>query len=281
MIYTIENEKYVARVSDMGAELQSMMRKADGSEYIWQGDAAVWSGRAPLLFPFVGRLKGEGYEYEGVKYPMTKHGFARKSVFEAVREGEQRLVMRLDGEKHLDVYPFEHMLEVVFELFEDGLKVTHRVMNCGEKEMYFSIGAHPGFNCGMGDWIEFKEDEEAWTYRLGEGGLLTEQPVECGVKAYRLMIDEDVFKKDALIFMGLKSDEVTLYRAGKPHVTVEYGSAPCLGVWAKPGASYVCIEPWYGVDDSAAAIGALKEKKHIMKLAKGECFRFPMKIRLH
>ncbi len=281
MIYTIENEKYIVQVSDMGAELQSIVRRADGFEYLWQGDAAIWSGRAPILFPFVGRLKGEGYEHEGVKYAMTKHGFARKSVFEAACEGAQRLVMRLDGGKHMDVYPFDHVLEVVFELQADGLKVTHRVVNRGEKEMYFSVGAHPGFNCGMGDWIEFKEDEEAQAYRLGAGGLLIEKPVEIGVKAHRLMVDEDVFKKDALIFMGLKSDEVTLYRAGRPHVTVEYGSAPCLGVWAKPGADYVCIEPWYGVDDSAAASGILQEKQHIVKLNGGECFRFPMKIRLH
>lgn len=281
MIYTIENEKYIAQVSDMGAELQSLKRKADGFEYIWQGDAAVWSGRAPLLFPFVGRLKGEGYEHEGVHYPMTKHGFSRKSVFEAAQESVQRLTMRIQSPMHKIVYPFDYVLEVAFELKEDGLKVTHRVTNNGKKSMYFSIGAHPGFNCAMGDWIEFAEDEQAWAYRLGEGGLLSDEPVDIGVKDHRLVVDEEVFKKDALIFMGLRSDEVTLFSGGKPHVTVEYGSAPCLGIWAKPGASYVCIEPWYGVDDGASATGVLKEKKQIVHLGAGECFRFPMKIRLH
>ncbi len=281
MIYTIENEKYIACVSDMGAELQSLKRKADGFEYIWQGDAAVWSGHAPLLFPVVGRLKGEGYEHEGVHYSMAKHGFSRKSVFEAVGVSAQRLTMRIQSPMHKFVYPFDYVLEVTFELKDDGLKVTHRVTNNGKKSMYFSIGAHPGFNCAMGDYIEFAEDEQAWAYRLGEGGLLSDEPTDIGVKEHRLVIDEDVFKKDALIFMGLRSDEVTLFCGGKPYVTVEYGSAPCLGVWAKPGASYVCIEPWYGVDDSASATGVLKEKKHIVHLNAGECFRFPMKIRLY
>ena len=38
MEYCIENEKLRVRVSTKGAELQSI-RGADGTEYLWQGDA--------------------------------------------------------------------------------------------------------------------------------------------------------------------------------------------------------------------------------------------------
>ncbi|MBQ2955760.1 MAG: aldose 1-epimerase family protein [Clostridia bacterium] len=282
MIYTIENEFLTASVSSVGAELQSLKRKADGDEYIWQGDPDVWSGHSPLLFPVVGRLKGDAFIYEGRKYDLGKHGFARKTKFEADQQSGSRLAMTLKSGAHKEMYPFDFTLEVCFELTGMQLKVTHRVMNEGRKEMFFSLGAHPGFNCGMGDWIEFPEDETAWAYKLDdETKLRTETKIEQGVSGHRLTVTEEIFAHDALIFEGLRSDSVSLFCGGKKRVTVDFGSAPCLGVWAKPGAKYVCIEPWHGVDDSASATGVLSGKKQIVKLAAGDCFRFPMTITAH
>lgn len=282
MIYTIENEFLTASVSSVGAELQSLKRKADGDEYIWQGDPDVWSGHSPLLFPVVGRLKGDAFIYEGRKYDLGKHGFARKTEFEADQQSGSRLTLTLKSGAHKEMYPFDFTLEVCFELTSMQLKVTHRVMNEGRKEMFFSLGAHPGFNCDMGDWIEFPEDETAWAYKLDdETKLRTETKIEQGVSGHRLTVTEEIFAHDALIFEGLRSDSVSLFCGGKKRVTVDFGSAPCLGVWAKPGAKYVCIEPWHGVDDSASATGVLSGKKQIVKLAAGDCFRFPMTITAH
>lgn len=282
MIFTIENEFLTAAVSDMGAELQSLKVKLTGEEYIWQGDPAVWSGRSPLLFPVVGRLKGDAFIYEGKKYDLGKHGFARKTVFAAEKKGESCVVMTLKSGAHKDSYPFDFTLEVAFELTGGKLKVTHRVTNEGDKNMYFSLGAHPGFNCGMSDWIEFPEDETAWAYKLDdETKLSSETKIEQGVTDHRLTITEDVFARDALIFENLRSDSVTLYCGGRKRVTVDFGSAPCLGIWAKPGAKYVCIEPWHGIDDTPSATGVLSGKKQIVKLSAGGCFRFPMTIEPH
>lgn len=279
MIHTIENELFTASISDMGAELQSLKRKSDGDEYIWQGEPAVWSGHSPLLFPVVGRLRGDCFLYGGKKYDLGKHGFARKTQFTAEQVSPSRLIMVLRSGAHKESYPFDFTLEVEFALTGSELKVTHRVTNVGGETMYFSLGAHPGFACDMGDYIEFPEDESAWAYKLDdETKLSTVDKAEQGVKEHKLIVTEDVFAHDALIFEGLRSDCVTLYCGGKPRVTVDYGSAPCLGVWAKPGAKYVCIEPWYGIDDSPAATGVLSGKKQIVKLAAGDCFRFPMRI---
>lgn len=282
MIYTIENEFLSASISDMGAELQSLKLKETGEEYLWQGDPAVWSGHSPLLFPVVGRLKGDAYIYEGKKYELGKHGFARKTQFEAEQISDSRLKMILRSGAHKESYPFDFTLEVDYELTCGALRVTHRVTNEGKKEMFFSLGAHPGFNCDMGDYIEFPEDESAWAYKLDdETKLSTERKVEQGVFDHRLTVTEDIFAHDALIFEGLRSSFVTLYCGGKKRATVDFGSAPCLGVWAKPGAKYVCIEPWHGIDDSPAATGILSGKKQIVKLAAGDCFRFPMTIIPH
>ena len=39
MIYTIENDSIRVQISDVGAELQSIVGKKDNTEYLWQGDA--------------------------------------------------------------------------------------------------------------------------------------------------------------------------------------------------------------------------------------------------
>lgn len=282
MIHTIENEFLTASICEMGAELQSLKLKSNGDEYIWQGDPKVWSGHSPLLFPVVGRLKDDSYVYEGKKYTIGKHGFARKTRFNAEKINDGHLRMFLKSGAHKESYPFEFLLEIDFELDGRGIKITHRVTNLDKQTMYFSLGAHPGFNCQLGDYILFPEDGSAWAYKLDdETKLATEWKIEKGVEDHKLTITKDIFARDALIFEGLRSDSVSLFCGGRKRVTVNFGSAPCLGIWAKPGANYVCIEPWYGMDDSPAATGILSGKKQIVKLPAGQCFRFPMFITTH
>lgn len=282
MIHIIENEFMTASIASLGAELQSLKMKKNDDEYIWQGDPAVWAGHSPLLFPVVGRLKGDCFLYEGQKYNLGKHGFARKTEFEAKKIHDSRLIMTLKSGAHKESYPFDFLLEIDYELIGKALKVTHRVTNLDGRTMYFSLGAHPGFRCGMGDYIEFPEDETAYAYKLDdETKLSTEEKIEQGVCDHKLTVTEDIFAHDALIFEGLRSDHVTLYCGGKKRATVDFGNAPCLGIWAKPGAKYVCIEPWYGIDDAPSATGILSGKKQIVRLAPGGCFRFPMTITAH
>ena len=59
-----------------------------------------------------------------------------------------------------------------------------------------------------------------------------------------------------------------------------YGKAPFVGLWAKPGAPYVCIEPWHGICDNMTVSGKLEEKPHILRLGAGEKFVFPYTIEI-
>ena len=65
MLHSIKNQYLTVTVSELGAELQSVLG-ADGTEYLWQGDPAFWTGRSPILFPFVGRLTDKKYWVQGV-----------------------------------------------------------------------------------------------------------------------------------------------------------------------------------------------------------------------
>ncbi|MCF6222475.1 MAG: hypothetical protein L3J34_01975 [Flavobacteriaceae bacterium] len=47
---------------------------------------------------------------------------------------------------------------------------------------------------------------------------------------------------------------------------MEFGDFPYLGIWAKPNAPYVCIEPWLGIADSIDADRELTHKEGLIKL---------------
>lgn len=75
MLYTIFNDFIEVTISDVGAELQSIRSKSDGTEYLWQGNPEFWAGRAYNLFPICGRLTEGRYTFEGKTYEMNLHGF--------------------------------------------------------------------------------------------------------------------------------------------------------------------------------------------------------------
>ena len=274
MFYCIENEFLTAQINDYGAELHSLKAKADGFEYIWQGDPNVWTGQAPVLFPIIGRLLDDKYRFNGSEYTMQKHGFARKRPFEVVScaRNEAVFVLRSDADTRA-CYPFDFELYVKFTLLGKTLHVIHTVVNQTGGEMYFSLGGHPGFNCAMGDRLEFDKTESLDTETIdGDSIRLPDKtPVLQGEKS--ITITEHIFDRDALILSGIRSKAVTLRKASHAHeVRFTFGDVPYLGIWAKPGAPYVCIEPWCGVNDDRRVRADISEKDAIQRLPEGGVF---------
>ena len=74
----IANEHLSVEIAPLGAEMQSLVT-SDGENWLWNGDAAFWTGRAPVLFPMVGRAPDDHVQIEGQRYPMSQHGCARRS----------------------------------------------------------------------------------------------------------------------------------------------------------------------------------------------------------
>jgi galactose mutarotase-like enzyme len=102
-----------AEISSTGAELVRLQDSA-GADLLWDGDPAFWTGRSPLLFPMVGRARGDRIMVAGRAYEMGQHGFARTSTFTPVRsdaasctwrleasEETRRLSVRLPARRHL------------------------------------------------------------------------------------------------------------------------------------------------------------------------------------
>lgn len=273
MIHYIENDYLKVGVKEFGAELTSIVSKETGYEFMWQGNPDIWSGQSPILFPIIGRLIDDKYTLDGNEYEMPKHGFGRKLMWKLHLKADDCISFLLtESAETLKIYPYSFDLIVTFSLKGRKLTVHHEVYNKNDGVMYFSLGAHPAFNCKIGDRLVFEESENLDTIKIDlEKSLRLAETTPFLRDEKEIVITKDVFNEDALIFEGAVSEHITLVSQDSDRKVKFYlGKAPFLGIWAKPGAPYVCIEPWHGVNDSQIKKDDFSQKDGIQKLAKGE-----------
>ena len=281
MIYKAENNNFTLAVKEMGAELNSLKSKKSGFEFIWDGNEEYWYGQSPILFPIIGRLLDDKYRLNGCEYTMPKHGIVRKKPFTLVESTNDSLTfVQTDDEESINIYPYKFELKVKFTLTDNGLIVDHTVTNKSDSVMYYSFGAHPAFNCKIGDYLEFNKDTALTTERIDHDSILIEEKFPVDMNDNKVIITKDIFNDDALILSNYNSDIVTL-KSNNHNRQIKFNfKSPLLGVWAKPGAPYVCIEPWWGVNDNYDKKDDLSQKRDIMALepSKSEKFSWSVEI---
>lgn len=255
MLYSIENEKIKVTVSDMGAEMTSLILKETNTEYLWQADPTYWGGHAYNLFPICGRLWENKYTYKGATYEMKLHGFARNSLYTLVNKTETSLSFMLkDDENSLAQYPFHFELILTYTIEGNSVKTTFVVNNKDEKDLIFAVGGHPGFNVPLQDGEKFTDYALTFSKKCKPEVLcLSERRFYLGKNApfeldndISLNLTHNLFDNDA-IFLTNMADEVTLQsKISKRYVKVSYPNMKYLGFWHTPlvEAPFVCIEPW-------------------------------------
>lgn len=284
MLYTLENDKIIIEVNDIGAELFSIKTKADGREYLWQGDAQYWSGRAYNLFPICGRLTEGKYTYGGKTYEMNLHGFARKSVYTYLgTEGNAMSFELVSDDRTRAIYPFDFRLVIRYVLEGMTVKTEFEVYNTGKDELIYALGGHPGFNVPLSDgetfedyYLEFSEPRsDVQKLVMSETCYVLHEKAGFPLENDRVLpLRHSLFDHDA-IFLYNTSGEVSL-RSHKSDrgVTVSYPKMSYLGFWHLPHteAPYVCIEPWTSVPAYDGEIDALETKRDMMRLSAGESY---------
>ena len=264
---TLRSTGLSATINPQGAQL-SRLRDADDRDLQWQGDPAIWAGRAPLLFPIVGMLVGGQYRTGGHSYSLPRHGFARNRRFAVAQSGPASVTFRLSADDQtLAVYPFHFELEVNFAVEDATLAVTSWICNRGSSDMPASLGYHPAFawplpygEARAAHFIEFEADEPAPIRCLDGNGLLLPQRLPTPVRNRRLTLRDELFVADALIFDQVASRTVTYGSDIGPRIALSFPGVPYLGVWTKPGANFICIEPWHGITDPQGFTGELRDK---------------------
>ena len=279
MVYSAENSRFTLAEKEMGAELNSLKSKETGIEYIWNGNTDIWYGQSPILFPIIGRLLDDKYTLNGKEYSMDKHGIVRKKPFTLVEKTEDSLTfVQTDDDESITKYPYKFELKVKFQLTEKGLKVTHTVKNNNDSVMYYSFGAHPAFNCQIGDYLEFNKDTSLETERIDHESILIDEKFPVEMDGNKVVLTKDLFVDDALILSSFDSDSISIKSNSHDRIIKFDFDSPFLGIWAKPNAPYVCLEPWWGVNDSYNKVSDFSEKRGIMALEPNSSKEFTWEV---
>ena len=285
-IHTLENDALKITISDDGAELTSVFDKETAHERMWNADKDVWNRHAPILFPFVGKLKNNSYIYNGQTYEMkTQHGFARDSRFTCVEESDTSITHLLEStESTKAIYPFDFKLYVTHTVDKENPRLLHvqwTVKNTGNDKMLYSIGAHPGFSVparpDAGEsrsdyYLQFPDKNKLIYLLLNPANSLavTDTLYTLELDNSFLPISDNLFDNDALVFDDGQIDTMLIAKPDKtPYITVNCKDFPYAGVWSKPSGQFICLEPWYGRTDDEKCSGNLEEKKGIETLEAG------------
>ncbi len=275
----ISNSEFSVSISPSGAELTSIKDKVSGIEFLWTGDSAVWGRKSPVLFPIVGRLKDNAYQATGQSYSLPQHGFARDMDFSIKETTDNKIAFSLVyNEETLKKYPYKFELQISYLLVGRKLTVSYKVINHQDSEIYFSIGAHPGFTCPLEEnekyedyYLEFSKPEILNLHVLKDG-LISTETLPYLNNEQKIPLYYDLFKNDALIFKNYQSDFISLKHKDKGEIfKFHFKGYPFLGIWSKPGP-FICIEPWYGIADFINSNGVLEEKTGIQSIKPGELF---------
>ncbi|MCF8253089.1 MAG: aldose 1-epimerase family protein [Bacteroidia bacterium] len=263
------------QVSENGAELISVKDISSEFEFMWNANPQVWNRHAPVLFPIVGKLNNNEVKIDGNNFQMGQHGFARDMVFEPIEVYSDLVQFMLESnEQTLEKFPFEFKFFIGYELVERTLKITYRVLNMGQKNMYFSVGAHPGFSLPIQDLSKYSikfEKEENLTRHLLNNGLFNGEIENIGSNQNVLNLNSTLFEKDAIVLKNLESKWLKLVQNDSDFsIKMEMDDFPYFGIWTKAGQqAFICLEPWQGLADKINFSEEIENKEGIICLGPG------------
>lgn len=283
---TLKNDKLTVEIANYGAEIKSI-KTADGVEYMWQGGGEFWEGTAPNLFPIVGRLNDQTYTIGGEKYTLGCHGFGWVSEFDLVENTENSAIFELKASEEIKKgYPYDFVFRVSYVLINDTIKVEYKVENVGDKSLFYSVGAHPGFNVPLHNggnfnqyYLEFDKPHTPTGYELTPDGFITGK-----TEPFYLINDTilplagqeifvpTVFLENMATTVTLKSDKT------RRQVSMTYEGFRFLALWHDDNAPYICIEPWTGTPDYKNQIRELSDKNAITELKPAKTDRYSYTI---
>jgi len=265
----LSNQTLKATFSTRGAELISLEK--NGKEQIWIGDPDVWPSHTPILFPICGGLKDDKYIYNGKEYTLQKHGYIRTTEFGVESRSENKIVfLHRFNEETFKQFPFEYELRIIYTLDGSSLRIDYNVKNLSDDEMYYSIGGHEGYYCpeGIEDYSIIFEKPEMLDSTVLNGNLLENFTINVGENTCELPLKYEYFAVDALSFLDLKSRKVILKnRKTGEERHLEFKDHDVFFVWTKPGAKYICLEPWCGCPDFMDSEYDFKSKRCIIRLS--------------
>jgi galactose mutarotase-like enzyme len=269
----IASDRLSAAIDPLGAELHSL-KDAAGAELMTDANPAFWSGHAPLLFPVVGRPYQDTIRVDGAEYPMKQHGFARRLPFAIEAQGADhaRFVLT-DTDETRTHYPFAFRLAVDFRIDGATLAIDVTIANPADTPLPASFGFHPAFAWPLpyghpraDHRITFAADEPDPVRAIAADGTIAAGTNPSPLTGRTLTLTDDLFAHDALVWDRVRSDHVTYGAPDGPQLRIAFPDTPMLGIWTKPGAAFVCVEPWHGIADPEGFTGDFRDKPGVFEV---------------
>ncbi len=288
-MFILENEVLKVEVASKGAELQSIVNKVFGIEYLWNGNPAFWAKRSPVLFPIIGNLKNNMYYYQGKSYQLPRHGFARDMEFQVEKQSPKEITLLLPSNAETKMnYPFDFEFRIRYQLLGDELSTEYLVSNTGSGILLFSVGGHPAFRIPLTAdtsfedyYLRFEETENLSRWPISKDGLIQNQPIPVLEDTNRLNLKKSLFYQDALVFKYPASSEISLLSGKTSHgILFQMGEFPFFGIWSFRDADFICLEPWCGIADPVNSDQQLEHKEGIEKTTPGKVFSRQWRVKV-
>jgi len=154
--YEISSGPYRAVVTEVGATLRHL--SVDGRDILagFGPEDRISGGHGQQLLPWPNRIRDGRYVFEGTEYdlPLSEperhnaiHGLVRWSGWELVSHTDDTVVQQIT------VFPQKGwdttlLATITHRLSADGLTVTVRAENTGDRTVPFGYAAHPYFTVG-------------------------------------------------------------------------------------------------------------------------------------
>lgn len=253
MDYQIRNDVLALTASSRGAELQALYSrdKEDWGSLLWDGTPEIWPRRAPVCFPWCGKMEDGWFQAEGRRWEASQHGFIRDMEHTCTEQGADFLEFQLDWPGEESRWPWRFSFRTRHELAGNAVLTTCTAENRDDRPMPVQLGFHPGLRC---PFVPGK-GREAFQIRF-------QRPEAPGGQEI-FPLEEHVFDHDSICFSNLTSQWIQLEEkeTGR-YLRVDTGGFPFVLLWSKPGIpGFVCIEPWTGYPgpghDLAARPGAV------------------------
>jgi len=265
-----------------------------------------WTGKAPLLWPATGRnfppdleerrkagevFHGGAWEWNGQRYPMPIHGFARDLpwVLRSARadaDAARAQVTLEDTPATREMYPFGFRITVDYVLADGALVIGYEVTADAENKepMPFSIGNHitfvaplvPGGESGKVVLVTPSKDEIIKTdYGIPTG--------ETRPRSHANGIElADFERRTAVSLTGYAGEPYLELRDPSgltlrmSHTASEIPDQPVIlyNLWGDHQEGFFSPEPWVGLQNS------LVSGKGLIHLLPGESFKWTIRIEI-
>ncbi len=261
---TIESDRLKVTINPYGAQITSVLKGTE--EIMWQADPEYWGRTAPVLFPFVGKLKDDQYQTGTDTIAMSQHGFLRDRMFTLANiTNTSAEFVYTSTLADYNVYPCDFTVTITYTVNGSVVDTNYKVTNNSSYEMPYQIGAHPAFNVDSVNDLEVVVSDQSVTKHFFAGGLQTHTE-QFELTSFDLSYD--MINDNLPCYSKFTDHSLLLRNKGQDFLKFNFDSMEYLAIWSPEfkNAKFVCIEPWNGICSRTDQPTYLLDDKDGMKM---------------